>query len=223
MRSEKLAALGRLSAEIAHEVNNPLQPIMNCLESAIEDIESNLPVDPEDLRLALSEAARLKRMVTRLLDFARPDTGGIVETDLLKLIQEVLALIHKKLELTHIEVIENLHPVPPIHANPDQLRQVFLNLIINAIDAMMQNEKGVLEVTLYADKQFVYIRVRDNGTGIPEEQINRIFDPFFSTKEGGSGLGLTVTHTIVEAQGGNIDVKSQIGKGTEFIIRLPIR
>lgn len=223
MRSEKLAALGRLSAEIAHEVNNPLQPIITCLENAIEDIDSNLPVDPEDLRLALSEAARLKRMVTRLLDFARPDTGGIVPTDLLKLIQEVLALIHKKLERTHIQVIENLQPVPTIQANPDQLRQVFLNLTINAIDAMMQNEKGVLEVILYADKQFIHISVRDNGTGIPAEQINRIFDPFFSTKESGSGLGLTVTHTIIAAQGGNIDVKSHIGKGTEFIIRLPIR
>jgi signal transduction histidine kinase/DNA-binding response OmpR family regulator len=223
MRSEKLASLGRLSAEIAHEINNPLQPIMTSLEGALEDAEADIPIDPEDLRLALNEASRLKRIVARLLDFARPDSGGIVATDLQKVIEEVLALTYKKLERTHIKVIEKIDSAPPISANPDQLKQVFLNLTINAIDAMNGNPKGLLQVSLWKDGGYVCLSVLDNGKGIPPEQITRIFDPFFSTKEGGSGLGLAISHSIIEAHGGKIEVKSELNKGTEFVIRLPIR
>lgn len=222
IRSEKLASLGRLSGEIAHEINNPLQPIMHCLEAAIENTVAGEMVDLEDLELAMNEVGRLKRMVTRLLDFARPDSGGVVSLDLQEIVNEVLALTHKRMSNTHIKLLSDLQPIPVLKGNPDQLKQVFLNVTINAVDAMSEQSGGQLSVKLWHDNKDAHLLIQDTGVGIPQDQLSQIFEPFFSTKVYGSGLGLAVSHTLIEAHGGKIEIKSKVGKGTHFHITLPL-
>lgn len=222
LRSEKMASLGRLSGEIAHEINNPLQPIMTCLEDALEDTDNGKPADPDDLRMAIEEVKRLQRIVMRLLAFARPDSSGITQVQIREVIEEVLALTNKKIAHTKVRLETDFYPTSSIQANPDQLKQVFLNLTINAIDAMANSPNGKLEIKVWEEAPFVHVLIKDNGTGIPEEQNTRIFEPFFSTKEHGSGLGLSISHSIVEAHGGKIDVRSKAGVGTEFQISLPL-
>ncbi|HLA42060.1 MAG TPA: response regulator, partial [Aggregatilineales bacterium] len=172
MRSEKLASLGRLSGEIAHEINNPLQPIMTCLEGVIEDVESKSAIDIEDLQMAMSEVTRLKRTVTRLLDFARPDSSGVVKVNINELAHEVLALIHKKLYNTHIKLVTDMKDVPEIQANPDQIKQVLLNIAINAVDAMSGQQESIVQIRLVHEpkQDYVAISICDNGEGIPPER-----------------------------------------------------
>jgi signal transduction histidine kinase len=220
VRTEKLAALGRLAAGIAHEVNNPLQPILNCLEVATEDIESGEPVDVEVLRVAEKEVQRIKTIVARLLDFARPGTGDMRELEIHPLVQEVLVLARKQLERMHIELTTNIVPVPPLIGNPAQLKQVILNLVLNAMEAMPDG--GRLTVGLCPDGGGAAITVRDTGMGMDSEAIAQIFDPFYSTKEDGTGLGLAVSYGIIEGHGGQIRVESLPNKGTTFTIWLPL-
>lgn len=219
IQSEKLAALGRLAAGIAHEVNNPLQPILNCLEVAIEDIENNQPVDVQGLRVAEQEVQRIKGIVSRLLDFARPTTGEIMRVDLRELIEEVILFTQRQLERMQVKVVRQIQAVPPILGTPAQLKQVLLNLVLNAAESMP--EGGTLTIELYPDRRGVVVAVADTGVGIEPEVLDRIFEPFFSTKSDGTGLGLSVTYGIVQGHGGTIAVESQIGKGSRFVVWLP--
>jgi len=219
IQSEKLAALGRLAAGIAHEVNNPLQPILNCLEVAIEDIENNQPVDVQGLRIAEQEVQRIKGIVSRLLDFARPTTGETVRVNLSELIDEVILFTQKQLERMQVQVIKRFQPVPPILGTPAQLKQVLLNLVLNAAESMP--EGGDLTIELFPDGGGVVVAVADTGMGIEPEALDRIFEPFFSTKSDGTGLGLSVTYGIVQGHGGTITVESEKGKGSRFVVWLP--
>ncbi|NJL93671.1 MAG: response regulator [Anaerolineae bacterium] len=220
IRSEKLASIGRLAREIAHEVNNPLQPIMVYLEDALEDLENGHSVTAEDLIVPLNEVKRLKRLVQRLQEFAKPDSGGMTQINLNNLISEVLTLTSRKLQKTNIELRSNLQQVPLVRANPDQIKQVLLNLTINAADAMENG--GVLEVRLWHNSDYATFAVKDTGKGIPQENLRLIFEPFYTGKVDGAGIGLAVSHSIIEAHGGQIDVTSQVGVGTEFTVRLPL-
>jgi signal transduction histidine kinase/DNA-binding response OmpR family regulator len=219
IQSEKLAALGRLAAGIAHEVNNPLQPILNCLEVAIEDIENGQPVDAQGLRVAEQEVQRIKGIVSRLLDFARPTTGEIMRIDLRELVEEVTLFTQRQMERMQVRVTKRLEPVPPILGTPAQLKQVLLNLVLNAAESMPGG--GDMTVELYQDGQGVVLAVADTGTGIAPEALDRIFEPFFSTKSDGTGLGLSVTYGIVQGHGGTITVESEVGKGSRFVVWLP--
>jgi two-component system NtrC family sensor kinase len=220
IRTEKLAALGRLAAGIAHEVNNPLQPILNCLEVAIEDLEGGHTIDAEVLRVAEKEVQRIKSIVTRLLDFARPNTtGDTSEIDLHDLVREVLVLTAKQLEWMRIRLQTNLMPVPPLPGNPAQLKQVFLNLVLNAMEAMPDG--GDLTVDLFLKDEGVAMTVTDTGIGMDGQTVSQIFDPFYSTKEDGSGLGLAVSYGIVQGYGGEIRVESHPGRGSRFEVWLP--
>ena len=219
IQSEKLAALGRLAAGIAHEVNNPLQPILNCLEVAIEDIENGQPVDVQGLRVAEQEVQRIKGIVSRLLDFARPTTGEIMRVDLRELIDEVTLFTQRQMERLQVRVTKRLQSVPPILGTPAQLKQVLLNLVLNAAESMPDG--GDMTVELYPDGQGVVLAVADTGTGIAPDALDRIFEPFFSTKSDGTGLGLSVTYGIVQGHGGTITVESEIGKGSRFVVWLP--
>lgn len=219
IRTEKLAAVGRLAAGIAHEVNNPLQPIMNCLEVAIEDIESGKVVDAEGLRIAEKEVQRIKTIVSQLLDFARPGTTDTSEIDLCDLVQEVLSLTRKQLERMNIDLVANLSQVPVYCGNSSQLKQVVLNLIINAMESMP--EGGQLTIDLYTEHDAAVIAVIDTGVGIDSDAVAQIFDPFYSTKDNGTGLGLAVSYGIIEGHGGDIRVKSTPGQGSCFMIILP--
>jgi signal transduction histidine kinase len=221
LRAEKLAALGRLSGEIAHEINNPLQPIILLLEEATENDKLD-PETQEHLSLALQEAHRLRRTVQRLLNFARPDTSQLSYVDPVELLGEVLALTQKKMEHTGVRLVTRLEQVSAIYANPDQLKQVFLNMTLNALDSMLDKSRGVIEVELSEREGKIWIKIRDNGKGIPPNILNQIFEPFFSTKEMGSGLGLAISHSLVEAHGGSIYVESQLERGTCFSVVLPV-
>jgi signal transduction histidine kinase len=222
MRAEKLAALGTLAAGVAHEVNNPLQPILSSLEMAMEDIDAGRPVERELLEYAVNDVVRIKRIVSNLLDFARPTQSQdvLTPTDVNTLVNEVLSLANKQLQVHGIKVQTEFGTPRLISANRDQLKQVFLNLLVNAMDAMKNG--GQLRISTSEHENFAAVIVSDSGTGIPQETLQKIFDPFFTTKPSGTGLGLSVSHSIIEGHGGNIAVNSDIGEGTTFTVRLPI-
>lgn len=222
MRAEKLAALGTLAAGVAHEVNNPLQPILSSLEMAMEDIDAGRPVERELLEYAVNDVVRIKRIVSNLLDFARPTQSPdvLASTDVNTLVNEVLSLANKQLQVHGIKVHTEFGTPRRISANRDQLKQVLLNLIVNAMDAMTNG--GQLRISTSEHENFAAVVVSDSGAGIPQETLQKIFDPFFTTKPSGTGLGLSVSHSIIEGHGGNIAVSSEKGKGTTFTVRLPI-
>ncbi len=222
LRADKLAALGTLAAGIAHEINNPLQPLLTNLELTLEDIDQTRPIDRQLIEFATHDVQRIKRMVSRLLDFARPAQTAFAPLSLNDLIHEVMVLAGKQLEHAHVSVTLRLEARQLAHGNADQIRQVLLNLVVNAMDAMPNG--GTLLIAT-ADRQCekapcLELLVRDSGVGIPPDLIAHIFDPFFTTKLSGTGLGLAISHSIIEAHGGQIHVES-VPHQTTFTIYLP--
>jgi PAS domain S-box-containing protein len=219
VQSEKLAATGRLAMSLAHEINNPLQAIQNCLHLVLE---FPLPEDRKTdyLKMAREEVERLSILVQSMLDFYRPARGGQLIANVRPVLDRVLALADQKLRNNQIE-IQLTCPAEPliVQAPPDQLGQVFLNLIMNAAEAMEQG--GTLWIVAEPIEQMIELRFRDNGPGIPPEVLTHIFEPFYTTKEEGTGLGLAISYTLIERQGGSMQVESEMGRGTQFTIRLP--
>jgi two-component system NtrC family sensor kinase len=219
--SEKLAATGRLAATLAHEINNPLQAISNSMQLML-----NFELEPDERRecvqLASTEVERLAGIVRRTLDFARRPQAEMKPASLNEIVEKVLALTAKYLQHRHIALERDLTPdLQPIRANPDELAQVFLNLVLNAVDAMP--ESGTLRVTTgSAEDGFLTAAFSDTGCGIPPENLQRIFDPFFTTKPDGTGLGLSVSAGVVSRHGGTITLQSQVNQGTTFTVRLPV-
>ena len=219
IRSEKLASLGRLAAGIAHEVNNPLQAIRNCLELAIEDIDADRTVDKELLTVAEQDVQRIRRIVSQLLDFSRPGSGELIPLDVGKLVASVLKLVGRQLDRANIKLNADIQRTDRVQMNEDQFKQVILNLVLNAQEAMPNG--GQLDVKVFQQDSDVRIALIDTGIGIAEENLERIFDPFFSTKVDGTGLGLAVSYGIVEGHGGRIEVQSTVNKGSTFTVVLP--
>jgi two-component system NtrC family sensor kinase len=225
IRSEKLISMGRLSAGIAHEIRNPL----NAMKGAIIHLQRRKPGDPlikEYAQLMLEEIERLELFVTEFLYFAKQSAPKPVLTNLNELIQNTLTLFDERLRQKMIAVKKDLNPaLSSVYVDPHQMEQVLMNLVINAVDAMPQG--GVLHVSSLADggvsKPKVIIRIRDNGVGISENQLRSVFDPFYSTKDGGTGLGLPISLGIVESHGGELTIQSVEGQGTEVVIELPAR
>jgi two-component system, NtrC family, sensor kinase len=220
LQAEKMAAAGRLSASIAHEVNNPLQAVQNCLHLAgREDLSEEKRKEYFDL--ARTELERLILTVRRMLDFYRPGTSSLEKVDLAEMLQYILNLMSKQLSESNVKVIVDfLGTIPTIKAVGSQMQQVFINLILNAVDAMPDG--GVLNITTRLLKGGVEIMFQDQGNGIPKEKQANIFEPFFSTKEGGTGLGLTVSYNIITAHGGTLELIPERGPGACFRIFLPI-
>jgi PAS domain S-box-containing protein len=218
VQSEKLAATGRLAMSLAHEINNPLQAIQNCLHLVLE-----FPL-PEDrkadyLKMAREEVERLSILVQSMLDFYRPARSGQVFADVRVVLDRVLALADQKLRSNQIETIIRCPSEPLlVQSPPDQLGQVFLNLIMNAAEAMEQG--GHLWIDAEPIEHMIEIRFRDSGAGIPPEVLAHIFEPFYTTKEEGTGLGLAISYTLIERQGGVMQVESEVGRGTLFTLRL---
>jgi signal transduction histidine kinase len=228
--SEKLAATGRLTASIAHEINNPLEAIKNALYLLVAQSQ---PEDPqrEMLELARRETERVSRIIRQMLGVARPSASRSL-TDINRVVQETLALIQPQLQRRQIiSSLELDTTLPPIMASADQLKQVFLNLFLNARDAMPQGGGLLIQTRIaklhdnimLADKYLV-VRVRDDGEGIAEEVRQRVFEPFFSTKGArrGTGLGLWVCQEIIRSHGGQMHINSKVGKGTTFLVGLPL-
>lgn len=220
IQAEKMAAVGRLTASIAHEINNPLQSLRNCLHLARRE-----ELDPDQrqdyLVLADSELNRLMSTVQRMLDFYRPGTGDRDVADVNALVQRVLKLLKKQLDEQQIEVHTSLtEPLPPIHVVANQIQQVIFNIILNAMDAMP--EGGDLFIETRASNSMVEINFQDTGPGVPAEVRERIFEPFLSTREHGTGLGLSVSYNILDAHGGSLVLLDDRKPGACFRVRLPI-
>ena len=219
LRAEKMAAAGRLTASIAHEVNNPLQSVQNCLHLAGRE---DLPAEKrrEYFDLARNELERLMKTMQRMLDFYRPGAAKVEQVDVLELLQHVLSLTSQQLGQRHIEVQTDLpQSLPGIFAVSSQIQQIFFNLILNSLDAMPAG--GKLEIRVRERERGVEMTFQDSGPGIPENKRNDIFEPFFSTKEGGTGLGLTVSYNIVTAHGGTLDLVNGNKPGACFRLFLP--
>jgi len=220
LRAEKMAAAGRLTASIAHEVNNPLQSVQNCLHLAGRE---DMPPEKrrEYFALAENELERLMKTMQRMLDFSRPGAVTIQQVDILELLQHVVSLTAQQLSQRQIEVQTNLpESLPAIYAVSSQVQQIFFNLILNALDAMPAG--GTLTIRARELQNGIEITVQDSGPGIPPDRRNNIFEPFFSTKDGGTGLGLTVSYNIVTAHGGTLDLVNEQEPGACFRLFLPI-
>ncbi len=220
LRAEKMATAGRLSVSIAHEVNNPLQSVQNCLHLAgREDMSEEQRT--EYFELAKTELNRLMSTVQKMLDFYRPGAVKPTEVDLRDILQYVLNLMSKQLEKQNVQVQLDLDKkLPKIIAVGTQIQQVLINMILNSVDA--NPDGGNVQITARAVKDGVELLVQDNGPGIPDDRIPHIFEPFYSTKDGGTGLGLTVSYNIITAHGGTIELASNNGPGACFRIYLPI-
>jgi nitrogen-specific signal transduction histidine kinase/CheY-like chemotaxis protein len=222
LQTEKLSALGRLVASLAHEINNPLQALRSGLRLLGRP---NLSDEKRQRYVATldKEVERLIDTTLQTLDFARPSRIGKKSPHLNQLLQETLVLVNKQLQRHKIETsLELASDLPPIYVVPDQIKQVFLNLILNAIDVMPDGGHLTLTTRYMPDDDLVMAALADNGRGIPPKIISRIYEPFFSTKEAGTGLGLSISYSIVEAHGGHIEVESQVGKGSTFAVYLPV-
>jgi signal transduction histidine kinase len=221
IQSEKLAALGRLSASIAHEINNPLGIIKNYLLILTESMKDADP-NQSNLKVVGEEVDRVARIVKSLLDFCRPKTEIMSILDMAEIISQTITLVEKQFLKENIVIKRDLpEKFPQVKGFEDEIKQVFLNLLMNSKDFMPRG--GEILVSVHQNDDTVEIEFSDTGCGIPEENISRVFEPFFTTKgEGkGTGLGLWICYGIVERHGGTIVAKRK-NKGTSFLITLPI-
>jgi two-component system NtrC family sensor kinase len=233
MQNDRLASLGQLAASVAHEINNPVAGILN-LSKLMQRImtEEGVPKGREDefrkyLAQVASETARVGRIVSDLLAFSRRSKPQHVPSDLNSVVQRTVSLIDYKLRLANTRAEVVLAPdLPPLLCDPSQIQQVILNLLLNASEATAGRDAGLvrIETGLGAGGQTLNLIVTDNGEGIAPENLNRVFDPFFTTKaEGkGVGLGLSVLYGIVRAHNGDVEVTSNLGAGTRFVVTLPL-
>ena len=228
--SEKLAATGRLAASIAHEINNPLEAVQNALYLLQKELGADAN-NRQYLEIASRETQRMSRILRQMLGFYRQQEA-MGETDLNALAEEAAGLVLKRLRERGVQIATQLDPgLPRIRASADQLKQVLLNLLLNAADSMpkggtitVATQAGAGTETEVFGRDAVQIQVRDTGEGIPDELIAQIFEPFFSTKSGkGTGLGLWVSQGIVQSHGGTMRVRSRVGRGTTFMITLPVQ
>jgi two-component system NtrC family sensor kinase len=225
VRTEKLSALGKLSASVAHEINNPLAGILTFAKLVSRTLGEGPPDDARraalqrNLALIERETQRCSTIVKNLLDFARERPMQPRPLDPRAPLDEALSLVENQLKTQGIAIERDLASVPEVVADFGQLRQAFVNIAFNACEAM--GASGRLRVATRAAGDAVEVVIADTGPGIPQERLAKIFDPFFTTKEKGTGLGLSVVYGIVERHGGTISVESEVGRGTAFTIRLP--
>jgi two-component system, NtrC family, sensor kinase len=220
IQSEKLAGVGKLAAGVAHEINNPLTCVLTNSSLILSDLP---PDDPrrEDLQAIVDETLRCRKIVKGLLDFARQTKPQKQQLDLNKVAEDVITLVRNQASFQNIKIQTELNPgIPPVLADADQMRQVVLNIILNAADAMPQG--GEIRVRSYSESKSnqVILRISDTGPGIPPEILDKLFEPFFTTKKTGTGLGLAIAYGIMERHKGALKVESTLGHGTTIIVTL---
>jgi signal transduction histidine kinase len=242
LQSEKMAALGNLVAGVSHEINNPMGAIISTNKGTSKILERLLSIISEtktleelrkdtkfqefislmqeNNRVSTLAGERITKIVKTLKNFARLDEAEFQMADLHEGIEDTLVLLHHELK-NRIEVKTDFGDVPKIYCNPNQLNQVFMNIAMNAIQSI--DGKGEIRIRTYSDETRVYIEISDSGRGIPEENLEKIFDPGFTTKSSGvgTGLGLSIVYNIIEAHKGDIKVKSAVNEGSKFTIELP--
>ena len=218
--SEKFAALGRLSAGVAHEIRNPL----NSIKGFIQYCQKKLALEPEDYRytdLMLTEVDRLNRVISKLLAYSKPREPRLTIRSAEEIVDHCVRVVEREARESGVEIIvEPSDPdLPLVMVDSDQMTQVFLNILINAIEATPSGEKVSIALVGTHNGRLQVV-TSDKGAGIPRENIDKLFDPFFSTKKKGTGLGLAIVKSIIEGHGGDIDVESEPGNGTKFIVTL---
>jgi two-component system, NtrC family, sensor kinase len=225
MRSAKLASIGELTTGLAHEINNPLA-IIGAEQTNIADILTAPESSPSDIDMAIDSVKRCQNQVKRcgaitqkLLQFGRAKESHVEPTDLMPRLQEITGLMERQATLRNVTIaLKADSSLPPVYADPIEIEQVIVNLINNALDAMP--EGGEIRIGAKSGSSRVTVEVADTGTGIPAEDIDRVLEPFYTTKPPGkgTGLGLSVCYGIVRSWGGEMEISSQVGKGT--IVRL---
>ncbi|OGC83627.1 MAG: hypothetical protein A2W07_04255 [candidate division Zixibacteria bacterium RBG_16_43_9] len=220
VQAEKLAALGQLSAAIAHEVNNPLGIIKNYLAILSQSMKKT-DKSWSHLKVVKEEVNRIARIVKQLLDFYQPKSETRIPTDIGFLLEDTLTFVEEQFSKNKIRLAKKIASnLPMVEAFPDELRQVFLNLLMNSRDSMPKG--GRIEVSARLEKDRLEIEFKDTGSGIEEKDLSRIFEPFYTTKDKGSGLGLWISSEIIKRHGGEIKVRNREDrKGTRFNLSLP--
>lgn len=219
IQSEKLAALGKLTAGIAHEIRNPLTSIKVLIHSLAEKI-TDTETKEKDIKVIEDEIERVNQIINRFLDFARPKQPQFSPVDINQILEQTINLISGEVKEQNVVLNKELSSLLPIQADGKQMKQVFLNLFLNAIQAMP--EGGKLRIKTDLKGQSIRIEIQDEGMGIPEEIKDKLFGPFFTTKEEGIGLGLSIVKRIIDDHKGSIKVRNSHPKGTIFTIDLPI-
>jgi signal transduction histidine kinase len=223
IQTEKLSALGRMAAGIAHEINNPLAGILLYATNLIKKIPTKDTIVKEGLDIIIQETMRCRNIIQELLEFSREKEPKKVLTNINNMIEKALNILENEFHLHHITVEKDLSPtIPDILLDANQIEQVFVNLLLNAIEATEGH--GVIKVksSVVLDQSHVKIEIADKGMGILPEHIDKIFEPFFSTKAKGSGLGLFVSYGIVQKHQGHMRVSSHPGRGTTFTMEIPV-
>ena len=231
MQTEKQASIDELSSTIAHEIRNPIAAAKSLVQQMGEDPHSVENV--EYAKVALEELDRVERRISHLLKYAKEEDYTFAPVNIATVVDAALTQMRAKLDTAKVSVVRNYIAGPTVLADGEKLRQVFANIVDNAIDALQSVAEG-RRIELFIENgartiatgvtrgPAATIRVRDNGCGIPADKIDRIFNPFFTTKEKGTGLGMAISRKIVEAHEGTIDVVSETGRGTEFLVTLPL-
>jgi signal transduction histidine kinase len=224
-RADRLASLGTLTAGLAHEIRNPLVAVKTFLQLLPEKF------DDEEFRnyfltVASAEVERISSLITELLDFARPSEPQLREENINEIMEKMITLITTETKKKNLKINKQLaENLPLIQIDKDQIKQVFLNILLNAVQATPENgEIAVVSrsFTKNQEETFLQVEIRDTGSGIHPQDLEHIFTPFYTTKSQGSGLGLSISHQIVEEHHGYIEVESLVGKGTAFTINLPL-
>ena len=228
----KLASVGELAAGIAHEINNPVAIMVEeagWMEDLMEEITFDASENQAEFERAIkqiqTQGRRCKEITHKLLHFARKTDSTIHDVNIKELLEELVALSSQRAKYGMVEIRTDFAPnLPSLRVSPSELQQVFFNLINNAIDAM-NNDGGTLTISAQRRENYLVFAVSDTGAGIPEANLDRIFDPFFTTKPvgKGTGLGLSICYGIIEKMGGKLEVESALGKGTTFLIFLPLQ
>jgi len=219
-----LALIGQLAANVAHELNNPLQGIVTYSHLLLEKASCE-DSTAKSLQKIATQANRCRDIIRALLDFSRQRKPDKTLCDITSVLQDSLSLVENQAIFHNIEVIQNYATdLPKIVIDPSQIERVFVNMIVNAADAMPNGGQLILSTRYNSQNQTVEVEFRDTGCGITKENLDKIFDPFFTTKETGHGvgLGLAISYGIVKEHRGVILVESEVGKGTTFVVRLPV-
>jgi signal transduction histidine kinase len=222
IQREKLASIGQLAAGVAHEVNNPLGSIMLYAHLLMQQLNAE-DQKTRDLKFIMEEAKRCQKIVAGLLNFARQGNVNLRPHQLAAIVKKLVHMVSLQPLFANISVQVELPELPEINLDDDQIYQVFLNLAVNAAEAMPQGGTLIIRAQHYPERHVVAVQFEDNGVGIPTEHIGKLYTPFFTTKQigKGTGLGLAIAYGIIKMHKGNILVKSQVGKGTLFTVELP--
>lgn len=221
-RTFQLASLGKLAAEFAHEINNPLTNVLTSASLLLEKTKDGDP-EKEELEIIVAESIRCREIVKGLLNLAKQVEPEMRVTNLNSVIRRTVSLIENQISFYNIKIVQNLDKdLPGAMADEHQIQRVFLNIIQNASDAMPKGGRLTITTCLSQDGQMIEMRFQDTGPGIDEATVDKIFDPFFTTKESGTGLGLAIGQKVVFAHGGKIEAISKAGEGTTFVIKLPV-